>query len=609
MDGSAFLVATRATVVAVAGALVVLLAIRAVRAPAGARALFPTAALVVMLVSIAVSLLLGDARFAQLWFAAFPVLLATYPDGRFVPRWIVWPVAAGALWYLAEVVSGHRLSAQPWWWIVPVGELLIVGAQVYRYLRRSTTAERESVRWALLGTVLGVELYLVLAIAGAVGGGGAVGEGGAVNEGLANLAVVPILLGPAVGLLRPRLWNVDAAFRSLLVATLAAPVLAAAYWAASGIASLGGAGTSAAGWWGAAAVTVLAVPVIGGAARLATRIVYRGRTDAALAVARLAERLDNRSDQEAVAVVIVRSVVDALFLDGAALHGEVFAAHVGELPHVGEQPDPGVERFPIVFHGEELGVLSVPPRPGESSLTALDREVVGRIALHSAPALHGARALAELGEAHTRLLLAREEERKRLRRDLHDDLSPTLSGLSLGAAALAKRAASIDAELSRQAAELHEDIQAAVVQSREIAYGLRPPILDDRGLVAAIRDRVHGQSADALAVEVIAPEGALGLPAAVDLAALRIVQEAVANVRRHAQAGTCRITLERRGDELHVQVDDDGIGMPRRAAGGLGLASIRERALELGGTARFGNTPSGGARVSVRLPVPSWVAA
>ena len=146
-------------------------------------------------------------------------------------------------------------------------------------------------------------------------------------------------------------------------------------------------------------------------------------------------------------------------------------------------------------------------------------------------------------------------------------------------------------------------------QSREIAYGLRPPILDDRGLVAAIRDRVHGQSADALRVEVRAPEVELKLPAAVDLAALRIVQEAVSNVRRHAKASTCTITLERSPGELRVQVDDDGVGIPSRVRGGLGLASMRERATELGGSARFGSAPGGGGRVTVRLPAPDEVVA
>lgn len=598
MEGSEFLVATRVGVALLAGTLAVLLLLRAVRAPRGERALIPTIALIVILVATGSSLIAFNLEVSQLWFAAFPLLVATFPDGRFVPRWIVWPVVVFALVYVVDLVSAHALSSQAWWWLVPSSQVLIVAAQVFRYLRRSTTAERESVRWAILGVLLSLAAFLALAI----GSPAPIGEGGPVLEGLANLAIVPILVGPAIGLLRPRLWNVDAAFRIALAALVSGPVLAAAYWAATAAAAQYGASDVTAGWWGALAVGTLAYPVVRLSSRLSTFVVYRGRADAATATARLGRRLADRPEPAEIADSVVRTVVDALFLDRAELRGGgIFDASVGA--PIEHDPEPaGVERFPIVFHGEELAELVVPPRRGESSLTDRDREVVEQVAVHAAPALHGARALAELSEAHARLVLAREEERRRLRRDLHDDLSPTLSGLSLAAAAVAKRAATMAPELADQAAELHRDIQAAVEQSREIAYGLRPPILDDRGLVAAIRDRVHGQAADALRIEVHAPETELELPAAVDLAALRIVQEAVSNVRRHAMASTCTITLERRDDELRVQVDDDGVGIPPRVRAGLGLASMRERAADLGGSARFGTAPGGGGRVTVRLP-------
>ena len=225
-----------------------------------------------------------------------------------------------------------------------------------------------------------------------------------------------------------------------------------------------------------------------------------------------------------------------------------------------------------------------------------------RLALHSAPALHGAQALADLSATHARLLLAREEERRRLRRDLHDDLSPTLSGLGLSAAALAKRADGVDADLAATARDLASDIQDAVEQTREIAYGLRPPILDDRGLVAAIRDRVHGPVADRLRVDIVAPEEPLTLPAAVDLAALRIVQEAVANVRHHADASRCIVLIERVPGELRLRIEDDGRGIPPRVRSGIGLTSIRDRARELGGSTTIGSSPDGGASIAVRLP-------
>ncbi|MET0813265.1 MAG: ATP-binding protein, partial [Microbacterium sp.] len=352
-----------------------------------------------------------------------------------------------------------------------------------------------------------------------------------------------------------------------------------------------------AGWWGAAAVAASTYPIARLASRLATLIVYRGRGDATTAVSRLAERLDDLPDPRAVAQVVVQSVADAVRADAVALRGGVFAASVGA-------SEAGGEEFPVAFHGDVLAILVVQPRPGEGALTAYDRALVERLALHAAPALHGSRALAELTATHARLLLAREEERRRLRRDLHDDLSPTLSGLGLSATALARRAEAYDDELAATARDLAGDIQDAVAQTREIAYGLRPPILDDRGLVAAIRDRVHGGTADRVRIDIVAPHAPLALPAAVDLAALRIVQEAVANVRRHADATTCTVTLRRRRGELVVTVEDDGRGIPDRVLPGIGLSSIRERAGELGGSVTFGRAADGGTRVAVRLPIP-----
>jgi signal transduction histidine kinase len=160
----------------------------------------------------------------------------------------------------------------------------------------------------------------------------------------------------------------------------------------------------------------------------------------------------------------------------------------------------------------------------------------------------------------------------------------------------------VDAALAETARDLAVDIQGAVEQTREIAYGLRPPILDDRGLVAAIRDRVHGPVADRLRVDVVAPDELLHLPAAVDLAALRIVQEAVANVRRHADASHCVVVIERVPGELRVRIEDDGRGIPPRVRSGMGLTSIRDRVRELGGSATIGSSPVGGASIAVRLP-------
>ena len=195
------------------------------------------------------------------------------------------------------------------------------------------------------------------------------------------------------------------------------------------------------------------------------------------------------------------------------------------------------------------------------------------------------------------LVGARVEERRRLRRELHVDLGPALSGIGLGAEALARRADPIAPDLAATARELHGDILDAVGRAREISHDLRPAALDDLGLEAAIRTRLGGDDIE-LAV------AALGdLPAAVDLAALRIVQEAVTNVRRHAAASACRVEIRRDTGGLRIEVSDDGVGMPPTVAPGLGLRSIRGRAAELGGRARIGRPADGGTQVSVWLPI------
>jgi signal transduction histidine kinase len=129
-------------------------------------------------------------------------------------------------------------------------------------------------------------------------------------------------------------------------------------------------------------------------------------------------------------------------------------------------------------------------------------------------------------------------------------------------------------------------------------------VLDDRGLVAAIRERVAGPGS-VPAVEVDAPEGRLVLPAAVESAALRIAQEAVANVRRHAAAAHCTVTLGLQPGMLRLDVVDDGRGLPDHFRAGVGLGSMHERAAEVRGTVEVVRSPDGGTRVTARLPVPA----
>jgi two-component system NarL family sensor kinase len=204
---------------------------------------------------------------------------------------------------------------------------------------------------------------------------------------------------------------------------------------------------------------------------------------------------------------------------------------------------------------------------------------------------------------------AREEERRRLRRDLHDGLGLALAVVAMrleGAAELISRdpAAARDLVL-----ELSAETGEAITDIRRVVYGLRPPQLDELGLVGAIEDRVARVSKErvngspaGIRVTVESPPELPPLPAAVEVAAYRIVQEALANVVVHSGAGSCTISMESESG-LRLQVRDDGSGLPAEHAAGVGLNSMRERAAELGGSFEVSRADGGGTVVRAHLPL------
>jgi signal transduction histidine kinase len=202
---------------------------------------------------------------------------------------------------------------------------------------------------------------------------------------------------------------------------------------------------------------------------------------------------------------------------------------------------------------------------------------------------------------------AREEERRRLRRDLHDGLGPALAAIAVRSDA-ARPAVEEDPEVAREALEqIGAEARAALADVRRLVHDLRPPALDELGLARALAGQAQ-RFAPAVRVEVDAPD--LGpLPAAVEVAAYRIVGEALANVVRHSGAATAGVRVRRGtgedGDVLEVEVVDDGRGLEPDRNAGVGLASMRERAAELGGSCEIAARPEGGTRVRARLPLPA----
>ena len=247
--------------------------------------------------------------------------------------------------------------------------------------------------------------------------------------------------------------------------------------------------------------------------------------------------------------------------------------------------------------GTCLGRLVIGARaPGESYGSA-DLALTELLASQVALVLDALRMATALQRSREAIVSAREEERRRLRRELHDGLGSALAGIALTLQAARNAGGPQGDELVEGA---REQTQAAVADVRRMVRGLRPPVLEDLGLAAALR--AHADRLGPLQVDFELPQSPLALPAAVELALYRIATEALTNVVRHAHARQCLVSLRTTDNEVALAVIDDGHGLTSDAAAGVGLRSMRERAAELGGRVELAPGPSGGLAVEVRLP-------
>jgi signal transduction histidine kinase len=247
---------------------------------------------------------------------------------------------------------------------------------------------------------------------------------------------------------------------------------------------------------------------------------------------------------------------------------------------------------------EDLGTLEVtPPARGfsETGLTLLAVLAPQVAVLTRAVALN-----LELADARRRLLDATQAERARLRRDLHDGLGPSLSGVALGIQAAQSTLGSDPARTAQILDRLRSETSGTVEEIRRIIDGLRPPALDALGLVGALRTHA-AHPADRVAVDVTVDAELSPLDPEVEAAAYRIALEAVTNARRHAAADHCTVRLSTDDGQLHVEVSDDGHGLPAALRDGIGLISMRHRAERLDGELDVRSGP-GGTTVIARLP-------
>ena len=548
--------------------------------------------------------------------ALFPFF---FPDGRFIPRSIRWRAALiGGLLLTPFVVypiaraTLSEYTAGEWAYISAMITLLVFMAagfasQVYRYRSLATPVQRQQTKWVLLG--LGIQFswiaWLVSWLSGLLAWIG-------LTEPLIALvmlhltilgtAALPVTIG--ISILRYRLWNIDLLINRTLVFGVLTLLVAAAYVIVVGILGrLFQAGDNmlltilATGL-----IAILFQPLRQRLQHAVNRLMYGDRDDPATVLSRLSERLASTAVPGETLPNIVETIAQALKLPYVAILQEDSSGQSGGLVAEYGQPLQGATAFSLVYQGQSIGQLLATPRSPSETFTSTERRLLENIARQAGAAVYAAQLTHHLQHSRQQLVTSREEERRRIRRDLHDGLGPQLATMSLKLDAVGNYLTSDRESTDRLLQELKSQVQDAIQDIRRLVYDLRPPALDQLGLAPALREFAAQNSANGLHISIDAPETLPSLPAAVEVAAYRIALEAMTNAARHARASQCFVRLNA-DDELCLEIMDNGVGLPAQPQSGVGLASIRERTAELGGVFSLKSTPGAGTHLSIRLPL------
>ena len=565
------------------------------------------------------------------------LLLLTFPTGTIYPsHWAPWVKGAAIVKFMGvalEIVSSpgpvgiFMLPSNPLFipMLAPFQPLIMltIGARGIllplmtlagvislglRY-RDAGTRERQQIKWVLWAPAIGV-LGGIVTLALLVSGVEWAWPYGALT--FFSAAQLTLLVSLTIAILRYHLFDIDRLINRTLVYGVLSVILVAVYGILVGSFSVLFQ-TSGNIWVSLVATALIAIGFQHVRDRVQSgvnRLLYGDRDEPYAALSHLGQRLETTMASDTVLPTIVETVAQSLKLPYVALElipDELGGKPAAVFPSTAAEPPTDLVRLPLVYQNESIGHLILAPRSPAESFTAADRRLLEDFARQAGIAAHAVQLTRDLQRSRERLVMAREEERRRIRRDLHDGLGPALAAQMLKVGSARALFAQDSGAADELLAELEHDIETALADIRRLVYDLRPPALDELGLLTAVRQTAAQYSSPrkdepALSICVEANEPLPPLPAAVEVAAFRITQEALTNVVHHAHARTCRVHIHC-GDKLLVEISDDGSGLPTDHPAGVGLTSMRERAEELGGTCVVERRDGSGTRVRVELPL------
>lgn len=559
----------------------------------------------------------------QAWLWAPPIWAITtllpmiYPDGRLPSRrwwWAVGLTAAGIVVYCvglafedADFAGRYTVSnplarpslAAP---LVTVGEYVLllatalaVAGLVGRWLR-ATGVRRRRISLLLCAFAFG-------AVQAVVRDSVSAGLPPVLDRGLEVLAFVLVPLAIAVAVTRDRLYDLDLAVRRGIVGVAATGTVLACYIGGYAVLSAVLPATMVPGSVLTIGLTgALLFPVTLLIIRWARSMIWGRRVDVVELAVGLGNRMRNQLDATEVPAAVCEQVVRSLRLRMARLD---LSTETGprRLAQVGSPDDDAHQStFELRHRGMLVGALTVLPPDGHPYLDETMSQALASLADQVAPVMAALRLDEELLRSREQVVTAREEERSRLSRELHDNVGPTLAGTRLqlesvrcklppdsGGIALLDRAV--------------EGLDEAIRMLRRVVHGLRPPELDALGLAGALKELAVFLSGPSLRVETALPTDLTVLSKGVEVAAYRIVAEALTNVVRHAQATRAEITITLDERNLMVEVSDNGVGVPTDAGkNGMGMRFMAQRAREIAGEFSY-RSGVGGTTVRAVLPL------
>jgi signal transduction histidine kinase len=408
------------------------------------------------------------------------------------------------------------------------------------------------------------------------------------------LLAPPVLAGVVVALVGYRLEDIEPAVRRTVVQGAVAALVGTTFVVVAG--TIGRAADIPVGSILAGGVVALLVlPLAVAVQRGLRRLVYGDRDLPRTVVSEL-RTLDATTPPSEALTETLTLLSRRLRLSFAAI--DVAAAN-GDEPVVASVGDP--EGTPVTVDllagGSRIGSLRLEAGPDRDPFGRGDRRLLEDVGAQVGALVQAVLVNRDLQRSRQELVTAREEERRRLRRDLHDGLGPSLATLALRLESAQDLIGSDPAQAAEVVGGLADLARDDVAEVRRLVDGLRPAALDQLGLVSALRQRAAqhelAASEQDLVWAVEADADVEPLPAAVEVAAYRIALEAVTNAVRHSGARACTVVLRREDGQLRVRVEDDGQGLAATRPAGVGLVSMRERAEELGGTCTVTSTEQG----------------